>query len=112
MSNYNDLNSIEKDIQIICKNKFDLVYGNTLQTLKLLFLLKKYNQSIKSIIHIHEMDSAFHVLEKDFINNKIDFKNALKSINKIIVVCDRTKKILLENYEIDPTCIEFINDKL
>lgn len=112
LSNYNDLDSIKKDIRIICKNKFDLVYGNTLQTLKLLFLLKKYNESIKSIIHIHEMDSAFHIIEKDFINNKIDFKNALKSINKIIVVCDRTKKILLENYEIDPTCIEFINDKL
>ena len=112
LSNYNDLDSLKKDIDTIIKNKFNIVYGNTLHTLKFLYLIKQRNKFIKSIIHIHEMDSAFNVIEKDFINENINFKNALESIDKIIVVCDRTKEILLNKYKINPMYIEFVNDKL
>jgi len=85
-------------------NQYDLVYGNTILTLKYLSKLKKNFKKLKTLLHVHEGK----YLTSLFLNkNKatIQFKN----IDYIFTVNKSSAENLIKNYEVDSSIISIIS---
>lgn len=88
---------------ILKKNKYDLVYGNTIVTLNLLSGLKQHHPSIKTLLYVHESTFLTNIyLEKQKAANQ--FKN----INYVFAVSKAALTNLVENYNVPPEICSII----
>ncbi len=80
---------------ILKKNKYDLIYGNTIVTLNLLSSLKHHNNNLKTLLYVHEGKFLTNIyLDKDKAANQ--FKN----INSVFAVSQASVTNLVENYNV------------
>ena len=80
---------------IVKKNKYDLVYGNTIVTLNLLSNLKQRNSNLKTLLYVHESKFLTNIyLDKQKASNQ--FKN----INHVFAVSQAAVNNLVENYNV------------
>ena len=80
---------------IVKKNKYDLVYGNTIVTLNLLSNIKQLNSNLKTLLYVHESKFLTNIyLDKQKASNQ--FKN----INHVFAVSQAAVNNLLENYNV------------
>lgn len=97
-------NRLVKSLQ---KNRYDVVYGNTILSLKWLNMFSK--QKAKTILHIHESSYLFNLFFRDKV---CDFT----SINHIITVSNFVREFLFKEYKISDSKITlaypFIVDNL
>lgn len=85
------------------KNNYDIIYGNTVSTLKSLYQIKKLSPKAFAILHVHESEylcNLFLEIEQA--------KVYLQEIDKIICVSKFTKKNLIENYKSKDNLIEVV----
>ena len=111
LSSYDDINVL-KDESKQLSSKYTVIYGNTLPTIKVLHFLKMFNPKLYIILHIHELDSAFVMTEKNLNNNDLTLSQLFKSVDVFIVVANRTKEILLNDYNINKDAVIYIDEKL
>jgi len=83
--------------------KYDLVYGNTVLTLKHLAKLKQKNPSLKTILHVHE--SAFMC---SILLNKEQATHQFKHIDQIITVSKAALHNLVHNYQVPKNVISIV----
>lgn len=98
------LNVFSSNIKLILiKNKYDLIYGNTIVTLKTLDKIKRKNKNVKILLHVHESEYMCNLyLSKE---NAIE---QLKKIDKIITVSKGSKANLITNYNVEKEKISII----
>ena len=111
LSSYDDINVL-KDESKQLSSKYTVIYGNTLPTIKVIHFLKMFNPKLYIILHIHELDSAFVMTEKNLNNNDLTLSQLFKSVDVFIVVANRTKEILLNDYNINKDTVIYIDEKL
>ena len=111
LSSYNDINVL-KDESKELSSKYTVVYGNTLPTIKVVYFMKIFNPKLYCILHIHELDSAFVMTEKNINSVDLSLHDLLKSIDVFIVVANRTKEILVNEYNINSDKIVYTDSKL
>jgi len=111
LSSYDDINVL-KDESKQLSSKYTVIYGNTLPTIKVLHFIKMFNPKLYIILHIHELDSAFVMTEKNLNNNDLTLSQLFKSVDVFIVVANRTKEILLNDYNINKDAVIYIDEKL
>jgi hypothetical protein len=111
LSSYDDINGL-KDESKQLSSKYTIVYANTLPTIKVVYFMKMFNPNLYCILHIHELDSAFVMTEKNLNNNDLSLHDLLKSIDVFIVVANRTKEILVNNFNINSDNIVYTDSKL
>lgn len=80
-----DINLIDcAEISIITSSfDLDVVYGNGISTFPQLYMFKKHNNCIKTILHVHENSNGFQIIKKMFGQ---ELKDAYKSIDHFITV--------------------------
>lgn len=73
------------EMPIIFKSiEFDVVYGNCISALPYLYIAKKCNSNINTILHLHEYTNGFQMINMQFG----EYTNCLfKSVDKFITVC-------------------------
>lgn len=84
-------------------HKYDLVYGNTVLTLKYLATLKQQNSSLKTILHVHESTFMCSILL-----NKEQAIHQFKQIDQIITVSQAAVHNLVQSYHINKDLISII----
>jgi len=84
-------------------NKYDLIYGNTILTLKYLSQIKQKFPKVKTLLHVHE--STY--LTSLFLDTK-KATQQFKLIDKIFTVANQAKNNLFENYSVNPHKISII----
>jgi len=84
-------------------NKYDLIYGNTILTLKYLSQIKQKFPKVKTLLHAHE--STY--LTSLFLDTK-KATQQFKLIDKIFTVANQAKNNLFENYSVNPHKISII----
>ena len=88
--------------QEISRNKYDIIYANTIVSIPFACLLKTKTNA-KIIAHIHELEYAMN----ECLTN---FKNYDKNIDQYIVPSILNKRLLEEKYTIDPNKIEICRE--
>lgn len=84
-------------------NRYDLIYGNTIVTLKSLDKLRAKNKNVKALLHVHESEFMCNLfLNKEFANKQF------KRIDKIITVSKASKENLITNYSVEKEKISII----
>ncbi|MBD3750371.1 MAG: glycosyltransferase [Sphingobacteriales bacterium] len=78
-------------------NNYKIIYGNTVATIDLLVMSKKYNDKHITICHIHELDIAL----KQFCGEE-NFKKSVLFIDYFIAASETVKAFLIEKYSINP----------
>ena len=111
LSSYDDINEL-KDESKQLSSKYTIVYANTLPTIKVVYFMKMFNPNLYCILHIHELDSAFVMMEKNLNNNDLSLHELFKSIDVFIVVANRTKEILVNDFNINSDNIVYTDSKL
>lgn len=84
-------------------NKYDLIYGNTILTLKYLSQIKQKFSKVKTLLHVHE--STY--LTSLFLDTK-KATEQFKLVDKIFTVAKSSKSNLIENYSVSPDKISII----
>src|SRR5690554_1050030 len=99
------LNVFSSNIKLILiKNKYDLIYGNTIVTLKTLDKIKRKNKNIKILLHVHESQYLCSLL----LNRKIAI-DQFDSIDRILTVAKFSADNLIKNYHVEPEKITIIH---
>jgi len=111
LASYVDINGL-KDESKQLSNKYNIVYANTLPTIKVVYFMKMFNPNLYCILHIHELDSSFIMTEKNINNDNLTLHDLFKSIDVFIVVANRTKEILVNNFNINSDNIVYTDSKL
>lgn len=111
LSSYNDINVLKYETKEL-SSKYTVVYGNTLPTIKVVYFMKMFNPKLYCILHIHELDSAFIMTQKNINDVDLSLHDLLKSIDVFIVVANRTREILVNDYNIDSNKIVYTDSKL
>ena len=111
LSTYHDINVL-KDESKQLSSKYTVVYANTLPTIKVVYFMKMFNPNLYCILHIHELDSAFVTTEKNINNFNLSLHDLFKSVDVFIVVANRTKEILVNDYNININNIVYTDSKL
>ena len=111
LSAYHDINVL-KDESKQLSSKYTVVYANTLMTIKVIHFMKMFNPNLYCILHIHELESAFVMMEKNLYNNDLSLHDLFKSVDVFIVVANRTKEILVNDYNININNIVYTDSKL
>lgn len=76
-------------------NRYDLIYGNTIVTLKSLDKIRAKNKNVKILLHAHESEFMCNL----FLNKGIATEQ-FKRIDKIITVSKASKDNLITNYNV------------
>lgn len=84
-------------------NKYDLIYGNTILTLKYLSQIKQKIPKVKTLLHVHE--STY--LTSLFLDTK-KAREQFKLVDKIFTVANSAKSNLIENYSVSNDKISII----
>jgi len=99
---FNDVEFIKSIIDI------DVVYGNGIATLPQLYLFKKQDRSIKTILHVHENVDGFKKIQEVFVDNLND---AFQSVNEFLTVC-RWQILELQRYGIKLNKITYVPESI
>jgi len=93
------------------EQNYDIIYGNTVVSSKIIPQLKNILPKAQIIMHVHELEMAIN----QFCGIEI-FKQAIPHITSFITVSNAVKENLYKNYKIDETKIqlsyEFIDIKI
>lgn len=88
--------ALQSDIHdLVKKNKYDMIYGNTIVTLDLLSEIKNKNAQSKTFIHVHE--SQF--LCSQFLDQNKAIKQ-FQNVDHILAVSKLSGNNLIENYKV------------
>lgn len=90
-------------IENLAKDKFDLLYANSVVSVPLACKIKKLSPTIKLLVHVHELNSIISV-------NLPDFGFYLEKINRIIAVSEVVKRNLIETYGFQEEKIKIVNE--
>jgi glycosyltransferase involved in cell wall biosynthesis len=83
-------------------NKYNLIYANSVTTLKMAVELKK-RYKIRILLHVHELEYAINY----FVGN-IQFMELSGSIDYFVAVSEAVKDVLVNRYGINPEIIDVI----
>lgn len=88
----------------VAKNKYDLIYANTVVSLKAAkTIMNLQSGSAKLICHVHELDTIIDLLEPDF-------KNYIDLVDQFIAVSILVKTSLSERFGISKNKVSVINE--
>lgn len=81
--------------------KYDLIYANTIVSVKLACILKNKSKNTKLLVHLHELEYAIKYHDSMFLNYA-------SKIDHIIAVSKMVKKNVCENYKINKNKVSII----
>jgi len=103
----------EKLIQQLSKERYDLIYANTVSTLSLGVRLKKHFKDVPLILHVHEMRTAIEQLNSNFkqLSNNVDRFIAASELVKshLVTFFDINEKKISRVYECSDVSPDLIN---
>jgi glycosyltransferase involved in cell wall biosynthesis len=85
----------------IASNNYNLIYANTVATIAIAVKIKKYCQSSKLLVHIHELNTIIKTVAPDFSNYR-------KYVDKYIAVSYQVKNNLIDNCNVHENLIDVI----
>ncbi len=89
----------EQLLQVIFKNKYALIYANTVVALPIALQLKKQLSSAKLLLHVHEMATAIQQLVPDF-------ESYISNVDCFIAASELVKEHLVRYFGCDEAMIQ------
>ena len=91
-----NLRDIKKYIRLIRKNKYEIIYANTVVSSEVACVIKREFPNSILILHLHELENVIDSLVGHFV-----FKSLLESVDFVISVSGAVEENILNNYGYD-----------